>query len=85
LLIFSLVLLAAVLGFAVLRPQGWTEALIAVPAAAILIGAGAIPMHDNDADDGIVRFTRLGLCTVPVTLVVAVTALWAGVRLIGAS
>jgi arsenical pump membrane protein len=42
-------------------------------------------LHDNDADDGIVRFTRLGLCTVPVTLVVAVTALWAGVRLIGAS
>jgi arsenical pump membrane protein len=40
-------------------------------------------LHDNDADDGPGRFTRLGLCTVPVTLIVAVVALWAGLRLIG--
>lgn len=40
-------------------------------------------LHDNDVDDGVGRFTRLGLCTVPVTLGVAVLALWAGVRLIG--
>ena len=40
-------------------------------------------LHDNDADDGVGRFTRLGLCTVPLTLVVAVVALWASLRLIG--
>lgn len=40
-------------------------------------------LHQNDADDGIARFTRLGLCTVPITLLVSVLALWAGVRLIG--
>jgi arsenical pump membrane protein len=40
-------------------------------------------LHDNDADDGAARFTRLGICTVPPTLIVAVIALWAGVRLIG--
>ena len=40
-------------------------------------------LHDNDVDDGVGRFTRLGLCTVPVTLTVAVLALWAGLRLIG--
>jgi arsenical pump membrane protein len=40
-------------------------------------------LHDNGADDGVVRFTRLGVCTVPLTLIVAVIALWAGVRLIG--
>jgi arsenical pump membrane protein len=40
-------------------------------------------LHDNGADNGAVRFTRLGICTVPLTLIVAVMALWAGVRLIG--
>jgi arsenical pump membrane protein len=40
-------------------------------------------LHQNDADDGVGRFTVLGLCTVPVTLVVAVVALWAAVRLLG--
>ncbi len=40
-------------------------------------------LHDNDVDDGAGRFTRLGLCTVPVTLVLAVLALWTGLRLIG--
>jgi arsenical pump membrane protein len=40
-------------------------------------------LHDNDADDGAGRFTRLGLCTVPVTLVVSVIALWASLKLIG--
>lgn len=29
------------------------------------------------------EYTRLGLCTVPATLVVAVLALWAGARLLG--
>lgn len=40
-------------------------------------------LRHNDVDDGVGTFTLLGLCTVPVTLVVAVIALWAGVRLIG--
>jgi arsenical pump membrane protein len=40
-------------------------------------------LHDNDADDGAGRFTRLGLCTVPVTLAVSVIALWASLKLIG--
>jgi arsenical pump membrane protein len=40
-------------------------------------------LHDNDADDGVTRFTRLGVCTVPLTLVLAVVGLWASIRLIG--
>jgi arsenical pump membrane protein len=32
---------------------------------------------------GVGEYTRLGLCTVPATLVVAVLALWAGARLLG--
>ena len=34
-------------------------------------------------DHGNGEFSRLGLLTVPVCLVVAVVALWAGVRLMG--
>ncbi len=34
--------LVAVLAWAVIRPRGWPEAVVAVPAAVILIGAGAI-------------------------------------------
>ena len=40
-------------------------------------------LHDNDTDDGAARFTRLGACTVPLTLTLAVAALWTGIRLIG--
>jgi arsenical pump membrane protein len=40
-------------------------------------------LHDNDAEDGAGRFTRLGVCTVPPSLMVAVLALWTGIRLIG--
>lgn len=40
-------------------------------------------LHDNNADDGAGRFTRLGVCTVPVTLIAAVVALWASLRVIG--
>ncbi|MBV8965851.1 MAG: arsenic transporter [Mycobacteriaceae bacterium] len=40
-------------------------------------------LHDNDADDGAARFSRLGACTVPLTMVVAVVALWVSIRLLG--
>jgi arsenical pump membrane protein len=36
-----------------------------------------------DVPTGVVRFSVVGLCTVPLTLVLAVCALWAGIRLIG--
>ncbi|MGV9453713.1 arsenic transporter [Streptomyces sp. NPDC003635] len=42
----SVALLVLVLACAVIRPFGWPEAVVAVPAAALLIGTGAIPLHD---------------------------------------
>lgn len=41
-------------------------------------------LRERDIEAGVGEYTRLGLCTVPVTLVVAVVALWASVKLIGA-
>ena len=48
-MIVALLLLAVVLGFAVARPRGWSEALAAVPAAGILIAIGAISVHQATA------------------------------------
>jgi arsenical pump membrane protein len=44
-LVVALLLLAVVLGAAVARPGGWSEALAAVPAAVVLIAIGAISVH----------------------------------------
>ncbi|GDY30084.1 SLC13 family permease [Gandjariella thermophila] len=38
------------LAFAVMRPWGWAEAVVAVPAAAVLIGTGAVPVHQAAAE-----------------------------------
>jgi arsenical pump membrane protein len=40
-------------------------------------------LHQHDVEAGVGEYTRLGLCTVPATLVGAVVALWASVRLLG--
>lgn len=72
----------------------------AAPILAVLIGTNVGPnltymgslsnllwrktLQDNNVDDGFGTFTRLGLCTVPITLVAAVLALWASLRMIGA-
>jgi arsenical pump membrane protein len=42
--------LAVVLGWAVRRPRDLPEAVVAVPAAALVIGAGAISAHDAGAE-----------------------------------
>jgi arsenical pump membrane protein len=49
-LIISLVALAVVLVFAIARPAGWSEAWVAVPAAAVVIGVGAVSPADATAE-----------------------------------
>jgi arsenical pump membrane protein len=46
-----------------------------------LLWRRVLRQHDEDA--GVGEYTRLGLCTVPVSLVVAVVALWASARVLG--
>jgi arsenical pump membrane protein len=46
----SVIALVAVLAWAVIRPRGWPEAVAAVPAAALVIATGAIPLHDASAE-----------------------------------
>ena len=46
----SAVLLLAVLACAVVRPWGWPEAVVAVPAAVVVIGAGAISLGHARAE-----------------------------------
>ena len=49
-LTLALVALAVVLGFAMVRPHGWPEAVAAVPAAGLLIALGVISWHDAAAE-----------------------------------
>lgn len=42
----SVTLLVAVLTWAVIRPFGWPEAVVAVPAAVIVVGVGALSVAD---------------------------------------
>ena len=49
-LTLALVALAVVLGFAMIRPRGWPEAVAAVPAAGLLIAFGVISWHDATAE-----------------------------------
>ncbi|MFD3620053.1 SLC13 family permease [Streptomyces sp. NPDC058676] len=46
----SVALLVAVLGWAVLRPLGWPEAVLAVPAAGVMIATGAISLEHARAE-----------------------------------
>ncbi|HXO51790.1 MAG TPA: arsenic transporter, partial [Mycobacterium sp.] len=49
-LTLALVALAVVLGFAMVRPRGWPEAIAAVPAAGLLIALGVISVRGATAE-----------------------------------
>jgi len=49
-LTLALVALAVVLGFAMVRPHRWPEAVVAVPSAGLLIAFGVISWHDAAAE-----------------------------------
>jgi arsenical pump membrane protein len=49
-LTLALAALAVVLGFAMVRPRGWPEAVAAVPATGLLIAFGVISWHDAAAE-----------------------------------
>jgi arsenical pump membrane protein len=50
-------------------------------ARSLLLWRRVLRQHDVEA--GVGEYTRLGLCTVPTALVVAVVGLWASARLLG--
>jgi len=48
--VLAVVVLVAILAWAVIRPRGWPEAVVAVPAAALVTASGAISWHAAAAE-----------------------------------